>query len=162
MTLVALQLGGIFETVSELSFILKIVVFVYLLYWLFITFRGGVLFGVALLGATYLVFFYSISTTILLLVFVVFVIFGNHFQMLLDFGLRPIYHAFGKAPPWEPQQAEQMRIEQLQQKYASGQLSREEEKELANMYQMNPHAASAAGHQVPQGPDQRIERARQS
>lgn len=110
---VALQLAGMFDSLGDLAFVLKVVVFIYLSYHLYILFRGGILFGAGLIGAAFLIFFYSISTTVLLILFAVFVLFGTHLQMLIDFGLGPIYHAMGKAPPWRPWEAKQFEAERL-------------------------------------------------
>lgn len=134
MELVALQLAGIFDAFNELSFILKVIVFVYLSYWLFMTFRGGLLFGVALLAAAFFIFFYSISTTLLFIVFLLFVVFGSHLQFILDFGIGRILQQAGKAPPWEPEHAEQLRMQELERKNATGALDQNEAQELQGLY----------------------------
>lgn len=155
MVLTALQLGGLFETAGEMAFVLKVVVFVYLCYWLYVTFRGvGMLFGVFLLGAAYIVFFYSISTTFLLILFLVFVMFGMHFQMLLDFGVGRLYELAGKHPPWRPEMAEQERLHQLEQKYSSGALNEGEAQELAKFWD----AQGGAPQQQQMAPQMRMMR----
>jgi hypothetical protein len=152
MQLVALQ---IFEAFHELSFVLKILVFVYLAYFLFLTFRGGVVFGLATLAAAYLVFFYSISTTLLFITLLVFTVFSNHFQMLIDFGFARIFQMAGKAPPWEPHAVEYERLQALERKNVAGELTGHEADEYAElMSHHNPQALLQPG--APQRPRRRL------
>jgi signal transduction histidine kinase len=99
MTIVPVALFSILdtlETLGELRFVFQLIVFVYLLYWLFITFnRVPVLFGVSAIVAGYFMLTHSVSLTILALAFFAFVLLGNQLQMLVWFGLAPIFNIFG-------------------------------------------------------------------
>lgn len=92
--------GGIFdvfETLSELDFVVRVMVFSYLLFWLYTTFtpaRAELLFGMSSIVAGYLVFAHGVTITILIMLFILFVILGAQLQMLIQFGFLPLmgYH----------------------------------------------------------------------
>ncbi len=97
MVLAFLLFGGgvfdIFETLSELDFVIRVMLFSYLLFWLYTTFipsRAEVLFGLTGIAAGYLVFAHGISVTVLVLFFIFFVMLGSQLQMLLQFGIMPL------------------------------------------------------------------------
>ncbi len=84
-------IDGVLGTLNELGFVVRIIVFSYLCYWLYITFRDvQTIFGVAVIVTAYLVFIHSLSITLLVIIFFVFVIFGNMLQMILMFGVLPL------------------------------------------------------------------------
>jgi hypothetical protein len=84
-------IDGVFSTLNELGFVVRIIVFSYLCYWLYITFRDvQTVFGVGVIVTAYIVFIHSLSITLLTIIFFVFVIFGNMLQMILMFGVLPL------------------------------------------------------------------------
>ena len=109
----------IFETLNDMAFVVKVIVFSYMLFWLYMTFREAqLLFGVTAIIASYFILFHAISTTMLLILFFIFVVFGMQLQMVLQFGLLPLlgYHFHGSYQKIEnPQQ-----MAELQQKAAAG------------------------------------------
>jgi hypothetical protein len=88
-----LFLGGVLETLGEMDFVIRIMVFSYLLFWLYMTFmpaKAEILFGISAIAAGYLVFAHGISITILALFFLFFVVLGSQIQMILMFGVLPL------------------------------------------------------------------------
>jgi len=89
--------GGVFdvfETLSELDFVVRVMVFCYILFWLYQTFipaRADLIFGLLSIVSGYLVFMHGVSITILVLLFMVFIVLGSQFQMLIQFGILPLF-----------------------------------------------------------------------
>ncbi len=84
-------LDGVFETLNELGFVVRVIIFSYLIYWMYITFRDvQTIFGLSVIITGYLIFIHSLSITMLTVIFFVFVIFGNMLQMILMFGVLPL------------------------------------------------------------------------
>ncbi|MBI5229189.1 hypothetical protein HY991_03695 [Candidatus Micrarchaeota archaeon] len=80
----------------EIIFIIKLMAFVYLLFWLFVTFnRVPVLFGLTTVILAYFIFVYSLPTMLLVLFLIGFVFLGSQFQTIVWFGLNPIANIFG-------------------------------------------------------------------
>jgi len=133
-----LSVFGIVQTLNELDFVMRVIVFSYLLFWLYITFRDvQVLFGLSSILVGYLVFAHGVSITLLAAFFLVFVVMGTHLQMFIQFGLMPVLgfqHAgdrFAKI-----NQGESMgQMAQLQQAVESGQMSVAEAQEMAQQMQ---------------------------
>ncbi len=87
------DLFGIFDTLQEMDFVIRIMLFSYLLFWLYTTFipaRADLLFGLSAIAAGYLVFAHGVTITILVLFFILFVVLGSQLQMLLQFGIMPL------------------------------------------------------------------------
>jgi hypothetical protein len=83
---------GVFSTLNELGFVVRVIIFSYLVYWLYITFRDvQTIFGLAVIVTAYLIFIHSVSITLLTVIFFVFVVFGNMLQMILMFGVLPLF-----------------------------------------------------------------------
>ncbi|HIH20366.1 TPA: hypothetical protein HA244_03805 [Candidatus Micrarchaeota archaeon] len=83
----------IFETLAELDFVVRVLVFSYILFWLYMTFmtaRADILFGVTAILAGYLVFAHGVTITILALFFLFFVVLGSQLQMIIQFGVLPL------------------------------------------------------------------------
>jgi len=79
------------DTLNELSFVIRVLVFSYVLFWLYITFRDSqALFGLATIAMGYILFLHGISVVLVVCFFVFFVMFGSHLQMLMLFGLMPL------------------------------------------------------------------------
>ncbi|MFH0835676.1 MAG: hypothetical protein V1834_00765 [Candidatus Micrarchaeota archaeon] len=114
------------DTLNDMGFVIRVIVFSYILFWLYITFREAqLLFGLTAIIASYFVLFHSISTTVLIILFFAFVIFGTQLQMVLQFGLLPLlgYHFYGKYQKIEdPHQ-----LQAIQQKAAAGEALSENE-----------------------------------
>ncbi|MFA4946103.1 MAG: hypothetical protein WC607_00995 [Candidatus Micrarchaeia archaeon] len=93
-----LFLDNVFSTLNELDFVVRVLMFSYLLFWCYMTFRDAQLLSALssiILG--YMIFLHGLSVVLLLGFFMVFILFGNHLQMLFLFGIMPLfgYHNFG-------------------------------------------------------------------
>ncbi len=144
-------IDGVFETLNELGFVVRIIVFSYLCYWLYITFRDvQTVFGVAVIVTAYIIFIHSLSITLLTVIFFVFVIFGNMLQMILMFGLLPLFGYQWTMREYikSPTQAESAAVQaRAMQKFEQGlALSAEEEQAIQAQQQMG----AANGSMTPQ------------
>ncbi len=82
--------GGLLESVGDIAFVIKIMSFVYILFWLYQTFaESQVLFGLSALGAGYLILFSS-TVFVALAVVVLLMVMGMWLQQSLQFGLFPL------------------------------------------------------------------------
>ncbi len=80
-----------FETLAEIGFVVQVLVFTYMLFWLYMTFRDlPLLFGLTSTVAGFLVFIHGISMTVLVAGFVFLFLFGMQIQQVLWFGLFPL------------------------------------------------------------------------
>jgi len=108
-------------------------VFSYLLFWLYLTFRDAqLLFGLATIGMAYVIFIHSVSVTILAILFLVFVVMGSHLQMVIQFGLMPVLGYQHGGEKFVNPQKEQEKMQKLQQKMAYGESLNEEEQAMAH------------------------------
>ena len=127
-------ISDIIQTLNELGFIVRVIVFSYLVYWFYITFRDAqTIFGLSIVVTAYLLFVHSLSVTTLLILFFVFVVFGSQLQMILLFGLLPIlgYTFTGSQyAKLEQSEANQERVMELQQKMREGRELSQEEAQL--------------------------------
>ncbi len=85
--------GGVLETLGELDFVIRVMVFSYLLFWMYMTFmpaKAELLFGISGIAVGYLVFAHGVSLTLLVLFFLFFVVLGSQIQMILMFGVLPL------------------------------------------------------------------------
>jgi len=93
LALALLQLssdGGIFDTIGDISFVIKLMALVYIVFYLYQTLaESQVLFGLAALGAGYFILFYS-SVFIALAIVVLLMMTGMWLQQALQFGLFPL------------------------------------------------------------------------
>ncbi|MEM4255041.1 MAG: hypothetical protein QXR53_01795 [Candidatus Norongarragalinales archaeon] len=83
----------IFETLGELDFVIRVMVFSYILFWLYTTFmpaRADLLFGIGGIIAGYLIFAHGVSITLIVAFFVLFIVGGMMIQQVLMFGLLPL------------------------------------------------------------------------
>ena len=105
----AADIFGIFSFLNDVRFVVEIIVFAYLVFWLYMTFRDiPLLFALSLVAAGYLIFAQTISITLLVVIFFAFVLMGSQLQMLIWFGLAPIVGMFGiKLPGTQEYEAEQ-------------------------------------------------------
>ncbi len=116
----ALPLLGILQTVSDLGLVIKIMVFAYLLYWLFIVFREQqMLLGLATIIAAYFMFFHQLSVIVLVLLFFVFIVMSGHFQFIIDMGIVPILGFLGFRESHGAME-EQVKMEEIQKKLMEG------------------------------------------
>lgn len=119
-----IELFSILTTLSDLSFVIKIIVFSYLLYWLFVVFREQqLLMGLMTVVAAYFMFFHAVSVTVLVLLFFVFIVMSGHFQFVIDMGLLPILGMFG----FHEGSGDEAKMNEIQKKLMEGhQLSQNE------------------------------------
>lgn len=142
-------LEGVFETLNELGFVVQVIVFSYLLFWLYLTFREAqLLFGVTAIIAGYMIFIHGLSVTVLAILFLLFVVLGSHLQMLIQFGIMPLLgfqhmgDRFGRM-----HQPDQERLAEINAKMASGQMLSQEEYEIAHQ-QMGASQQGASQQQM--------------
>ncbi len=113
-----LALLSVFSTIADLGFVVKILVFSYILYWLFVVFREQqVILGLVAVIAAYFMLFHAISITVLVLLFFVFIVMSGHFQFIIDMGILPILGMFGL----HEGQAEDAQMTLIQKKLMDGQ-----------------------------------------
>ncbi len=121
---------SVFQTFTDLAFIAKLIVFVYLLYWLFITFRENqVVLGLFSITAAYFLFFHSISLVVFVLLFFAFIVMGMHFQFIIDMGVLPILGWLGFHDP-NMGDMNQVKMQEIQKKLMEGQTLSGEETDL--------------------------------
>lgn len=154
MSLAVLFLPEFLETVTEIYFVVQVMVFSYLLMFFYLTFRDTqLLFGLSALIAGYFIFIHGLSTSILVIVLVFFILFGMQLQQVLMFGLVPLlgYQHYGdryvKISDQEEAQKQQQAQQQFQESYKrtlSGQATPEEVdwvEEQLNQQEMQQHLA---------------------
>ncbi len=126
----------IFGFLSEMHFVLQVIVFAYILYWLYINFRENqILFGLSSIIAAYFVILNPITTTTLVVLFVAFAVMGMHLQMLIQFGVYPLFRFFGMELE-HPEMAEQQQMQAIEKKLMEGkELSHDEVKFLEKSQQ---------------------------
>lgn len=87
--------GGLFETAGDIAFVIKLMSFVYIVFWLYQTFaESQVLFGLSALGAGYFMLFHS-TVFVSLALLVLLMVMGNWLQQGIQFGISPFLMAFG-------------------------------------------------------------------
>lgn len=128
----ALPVLGVFDTFADVAFVIKILVFCYLLYWLFIVFREQqMLLGIATIIAAYFMFFHQISIVVLVLFFFVFIIMSGHFQFLIDMGIMPILGFMGfHETSGMHGQVDQIKMQKIQEKVQENKELTDEEVEF--------------------------------
>jgi len=131
--LIELTALPLFQVTSDLWFVVRILVFSYLLFHMYLMFRDNqIIFGMAVIIAGYFIFVHAVSVTILMLCFFLFVVFGNQLQMLVMFGLEPLLGVFGVGSGrYHLEQNEFMRLEQ---KVAGGEALSEAEMGFMQQY----------------------------
>lgn len=140
------ELLGIFDTFSDLAFVVKIMVFAYILYWLFVVFREQqVLLGLVAIIAAYFMFFHAISVTILVLLFFVFIIMSGHFQFIIDMGVLPILGMFGFH---EGAGGEQVKMQEIEKKLMEGHSLSAEETDLFRQSQEKQNRYQESAHRL--------------
>lgn len=124
-----------FEFFGELSFVIKLMVFVYMLYWLHMTIGDStILFGISGVIAAYFILFMGIPTIVLVIIWVFFFVLGGQLQQAIWFGLGPLLSTIkgrdvigpimsGQVAEYE----EQYFFQQLNKKMARGEALTEEE-----------------------------------
>lgn len=131
---------------TEIAFVIKLMAFVYMLFWLYYTFnRIPILFGLTSVILAYFIFVHSVSTMLLVLFLIGFVFLGSQLQMLVWFGLSPIARLFNvDLTGQEHLLEEKSRYEQqnIYSKLASNQqLTEEEMMKLEQMQSQQQHLA---------------------
>lgn len=129
--LALLPILGIFETIADLDFVIKIMTFSYMLLWLYSQLRDAqILFGIGVMISGYFLFIQPLPTIIIVILFVVFVSLGMHLQMLIQFGVFPLFRFFGIELE-HPEMREQQEMQNIQRKMQHGEeLNEQEEKFL--------------------------------
>ena len=139
------------ETLGELYFVIQVMVFAYMLFFLYMTFRDAqVLFGLSSLLAGYFIFVHGVSVTILVSIFVFVVIFGMSIQQAIQFGLLPLlgYAQHGDRFVKTNEMEQQGQEKQMQEVYKRAQVGQASEEELEwlqqqmSQQQMGQHFSS--------------------
>lgn len=136
------------ETLGELGFVIRLMSFVYILFWLFATFQDNqVVFGFTSLIAAYFVIFYA-PVIVILAAVVLLMINGMFIQQSLMFGIMP---ALGRNPQTfgamdYGYEAEQMKAQELHSQLNAGrQISEPDLAFLAQMQQRQEIAQAQIG-----------------
>ena len=126
-----LILLGLLETLDSMSFVVSIMVFSYILFWLYMTFRESqILFGISSIVAGYFILVAQLPTVFLVIIFAVFFVMGQQLQMFLQFAVFPFLRIFGVELEREGY-GDQMKMQEIQHKLMEGKnLSSEETKYL--------------------------------
>lgn len=120
--------SGLLESVGDISFVIKLMALVYIVFYLYQTFaESQVLFGLATLGAGYFILFYS-SVFVALAIVVLLMVTGMWLQQSLQFGLFPLL-GVGQQGMAGGGGQEEMRA--IQQKMQLGQQLSEREQQMA-------------------------------
>lgn len=131
-------LGGILSTMNELYFVLQVIVFSYLMFWIYITFREAqLLMGLATVASAYVIFIHGLSVTLLATFFLLFVVMGTHLQMFIQFGVMPLlgYQHAGDKFAKIGGEGGGAQMAQIQQAVESGQITMEEARQMAQQAQ---------------------------
>ena len=145
MLIALLLLEDILQTASELYFVVQVMTFAYMLFWLYMTFRDAqILFGIGTIAVGYVIFIHGLSIMLLAAFFMLFIIMGSQIQMLMWFGIMPLfgYQQAGdrfvnvKDAEEQQQQGEAMK-QQVMQRIMEGNASAEEKQ-----YFVNEHTSS--------------------
>jgi len=134
MLVALLFIGEIFSTLSELDFVVRVLVFSYMLFWLYMTFRDAqLLFGIATIVVGYLIFVHGISVTLVVALWLIFFLLGSQLQMLMLFGVLPLlgYQQMGGRYVKEGGGVD---VAELEQKVQAGKASQEEAHALQEVY----------------------------
>ena len=141
MLVAMLFLEDVFSTLGELDFVVRVMVFAYMLFWLYMTFRDSqMLFGLATIVVGYLIFVHGISVTVVVLLWLVFFLLGSQLQMLMLFGVLPLlgYQQSGGRYVKESELmgggAAGEEIAKLEQKVKEGQASQQDVQALQESY----------------------------
>ncbi|OIO26250.1 hypothetical protein COX85_03995 [Candidatus Micrarchaeota archaeon CG_4_10_14_0_2_um_filter_55_9] len=123
---------------NELYFVLQVIVFSYLMFWIYMTFRDAqLLMGLATVASAYVIFLHGLSVTLLAAFFLLFVVLGSHLQMFIQFGLMPFlgYQHGGDRFVKEEQVKAQQRLGELQQALREGEISSAEYERASKPFQ---------------------------
>jgi len=140
------------ETLGELGFVIRLMAFVYILFWLFATFQDNqVLFGFTALIAAYFVIFYA-SVIVVLAAVVLLMVNGMFLQQSIMFGLFP---AMGRDQMGHPvdyaHQNEMMQMQQLQTRMEAGQKLSDQEMQFMAQAQQRQSMVQSQLQQYSQG-----------
>lgn len=120
--------GGLLESVGDIAFVVKLMAFVYVVFYLYQTFaESQVLFGLSVLGAGYFILLYS-SVFVALAIVVLLMVTGMWLQQSLQFGLFPLL-GIGQGMPMGGGASEE-EMHAIQQKMALGQQLSQEEMQM--------------------------------
>ncbi|MFH0972187.1 MAG: hypothetical protein V1835_06520 [Candidatus Micrarchaeota archaeon] len=130
-----MPLLGIIQTLEDLGFVFKLVVFSYMVFWLYMNLRENpILFGMGVIIASFFTLVQPLPTIILVVIFVIFFTMGYHLQFLIQFGLYPLLRIFGIEME-HPEMIEQQKIHGIEQKLRKGlEISDEEEKFMEDLH----------------------------
>ncbi|MFH1247019.1 MAG: hypothetical protein V1644_01435 [Candidatus Micrarchaeota archaeon] len=143
-----LTLLGIFDVFSDLGFVIKIMVFSYILYWLFMVFREQqVILGLVAIIAAYFMFAHAISVTVLVLLFLVFIVMSGHFQFIIDMGIIPILGWFGYQYH-EGVSAEDVQLQEINKKLSEGHSLSSDETDLFRKSQEKQMRYEESAHRL--------------
>ena len=148
MLVALLFIGEIFSTLSELDFVVRVLVFSYMLFWLYMTFRDAqLLFGIATIVVGYLIFVHGISVTLVVALWLIFFLLGSQLQMLCWFALFPLlgYQQAGGRLHKESEMAAQQNLQEIEQKARAGTASQEEIHALQEAYAQQEMQHEQAG-----------------
>ncbi len=135
----------VMDTLNDLSFVVKIIIFSYFLFWLFVTFRElPIVFGLSVIGLAYLMFVAAIPMLVIAIVFLVFLTpFGMMLQQGIQFGLLPF---LGREPMTGRRMTGPEEVQRIQEKAMRGEnLTQQEAEILQEVYAQQQMQESFGG-----------------
>jgi len=138
MELMALDL---LKFLTDMYFVIQIMTLSYLLYWLYLTFRDvPVLFAISSLVGFFFIWISPLGVTALMILFFGLIFFGNQMQMILLFGIGPLYSILTGKRMMQPGETTAMleaeEMQSIEQKIMKGQeISSVEQGKYAKMMQ---------------------------
>jgi len=119
----------VMDTLNDLSFVIRVIIFSYFLFWLFITFRElPMVFGLSVIGLAYLIFVATIPMFVLAIAFLLFLTpFGMMLQQGIQFGLLPF---LGREPMSGRRMPDPEELQRIQEKAMRGENLTQRELEL--------------------------------
>ncbi len=135
----------LFSYLEEAGFVIKLIVFAYVIFWLYTTFAEvPVLFGISVLVASFFLILYPLPAVALVVILFVILVFGNMLQQMLFFGLFPALSILGIKTPQMgagAAEAEMQELQEIEQKLMRGNALSQAEQE---MYRKNMEAQMRA------------------
>ncbi|MFA6048569.1 MAG: hypothetical protein WC792_01305 [Candidatus Micrarchaeia archaeon] len=127
----ALDILGYFQ---EMEFVIKVIVFAYVMFWLYTTFSEvPVVFGISALIASYFLWAFAWPTIIFVFLFFAIIVFGNMLQQMLFFGLFPALNLLGMRTPamgMGAAEAEMQELQDVERKIMQGKALSQREQEM--------------------------------
>ncbi len=144
------------DYLSDADFVVKIIVFAYMMFWLYTTFSEvPVIFGISALIASYFLWAFAWPTIIFVFLFFAIIVFGNMLQQMLFFGLFPALNLLGIRTPamgMGAAEAEMQELQDIERKIMQGKsLSQREQDMYRHNMEQQMRAEQTKQRMMPRG-----------